>query len=68
MPARIAKASKFLQGMSLSLIGRDLFYFYKTLPDNLNPEGVSGTGNMQGFQWASMPGTRSYGCSVRVKL
>ncbi|MCU7547577.1 SusC/RagA family TonB-linked outer membrane protein [Chitinophagaceae bacterium LB-8] len=68
MPAQIAKSSKFLQGMSVSLIGRDLFYFYKTLPDNLNPEGVSGTGNMQGFQWASLPGTRSFGASVRVKL
>ena len=22
---------------SISLVGRDLFYFYKTLPDNINP-------------------------------
>ncbi|MEX6688506.1 SusC/RagA family TonB-linked outer membrane protein [Danxiaibacter flavus] len=68
LPAKITRGSKFLQGMSVSIIGRDLFYFYKTLPDNLNPEGVSGTGNIQGFQWASLPGTRSVGFSVRVKL
>jgi iron complex outermembrane receptor protein len=68
MPASIVKATKFMQGMSISLIGRDLFYLYKTLPNNLNPEGISGVGNMQGFQWASLPGTRSYGLSLRVKL
>ena len=68
LPASIAKASKFLQGASISLVGRDLFYFHRTLPDNLNPEGVAGTGNMQGFQWAALPGTRSFGFSFRVKL
>ena len=65
---KTVKATKVFQGLSLSFVGRDLFYFYKTLPDNLNPEGVSGVGNMQGLQWAAFPGTRSLGFSIKAKF
>lgn len=68
IPANIVKKTKVFQGLSVALVGRDLFYFYKTLPDNLNPEGINGVGNMQGLQWSSMPGTRSLGFSVKVKF
>jgi len=68
LPASIAKKSNIFQGLSFSLVGRDLFYFYKTLPDNLNPEGLSGIGNVQGLQWASLPGTRSYGFSIKANF
>ncbi|HSC52354.1 MAG TPA: SusC/RagA family TonB-linked outer membrane protein [Phnomibacter sp.] len=67
-PSKMIQSSKVFQGLSLSLVGRDLFYFYKSLPDNLNPEGVSGVGNMQGMQWAALPGTRSFGFIVRAKF
>jgi iron complex outermembrane recepter protein len=59
---------KFFQGLSLSIVGRDLFYFYKTLPDNINPEGILGSGNAQGFEFASFPGTRSFAFSFKVDL
>jgi iron complex outermembrane receptor protein len=68
LPIAITQKTKVFQGLSFSLIGRDLFYFYKTLPDNMNPEGVSGAGNLQGFQWAALPGTRSYGFSIKAKF
>ncbi len=49
----------FFKNLQVSLVGRDLFYFYTTLPDNINPEGLSGVGNAQGFEWASYPSVRS---------
>ena len=54
----MAKAD-FIQGLNLSVVGRDLFYFYASLPDNINPEGTSGSGNAQGLEWASFPSMRS---------
>jgi iron complex outermembrane receptor protein len=68
IPTAVTKKTKVFQGLSFSLIGRDLFYFYKTLPDNMNPEGLSGVGNLQGLQWAAMPGTRSFGFSIKAKF
>jgi iron complex outermembrane receptor protein len=59
LPYKIIEKTKVFQNLSLSIVGRDLFYFYTTLPDNINPEGIMGTGNAQGFEWASMPGTLS---------
>ncbi len=50
---------QIFQNLQLSLVGRDLFYFYTSLPDRINPEGVSGSGNAQGLEWASFPGMRS---------
>ena len=52
--------------MSISLIGRNLFYFYSSLPDRLNPEGINGTGNGQGLQWAAFPSIRSIGFNLKV--
>jgi len=55
---QIAKL-KFFQQLSISLVGRDLFYIYSSLPDRINPEGGSGSGNAQGLEWASFPSMRS---------
>ncbi|MHC1707292.1 MAG: SusC/RagA family TonB-linked outer membrane protein [Bacteroidales bacterium] len=56
---RMLSRSKVFESLSLSITGRDLFYIYTTLPDKINPEGIMGSGNAQGFEWASFPGTRS---------
>ena len=53
---------------SISLVGRDLFYFFKTLPDNINPEGTQGSGNAQGLEYASYPGSRSFMLTLKVNL
>ena len=58
----------FFKKASISLVGRDLFYFFKTLPDNINPEGTQGSGNAQGLEYASYPGTRSFMLSFKVSL
>lgn len=60
LPKDILTKTKVFQSLTLSVVGRDLFYFYSSLPDNINPEGIMGTGNAQGFEWASFPGTRSF--------
>lgn len=59
LPASLLKKVRVFQSLSFSVVGRDLFYIYTTLPDNINPEGIIGSGNAQGFEWASFPGTQS---------
>ncbi|MBN2173387.1 MAG: SusC/RagA family TonB-linked outer membrane protein [Bacteroidales bacterium] len=59
LPQKLIEKTKVFQNLTLSIVGRDLFYIYTTLPDKINPEGIMGSGNAQGFEWASMPGTRS---------
>lgn len=57
---KLMRKSKVFQKLTLSITGRDLFYFYSSLPDKINPEGIMGSGNAQGFEWASMPSSRSF--------
>lgn len=64
---RIAKLD-FIQSLNISLVGRDLFYFYTSLPDNVNPEGTGGAGNAQGLEWASFPGMRSVSFSISAQF
>lgn len=58
-PQKFINKTKVFQNLKISIVGRDLFYIYTTLPDKINPEGIMGSGNAQGFEWASMPGSRS---------
>lgn len=67
-PKKMLSRQNLFQDASISLVGRDLFYFYKTLPDNINPEGTQGTGNAQGLEYASYPGSRSFILSLKVSL
>ncbi len=67
-PNRILEKLKVFQNASISITGRDLFYFYKSLPDNINPEGTLGTGNAQGLEYGSFPMTRSFVFSLRFGL
>ena len=64
MPANHVKKLRLFQNLKFSLVGRDLFYLYSSLPDRVNPEGQSGSGNAQGLEWASFPSMRSI--SVRI--
>jgi iron complex outermembrane receptor protein len=58
-PQKLNDQVGVFQDLTLSVTGRDLFYIYTTLPDRINPEGIMGSGNAQGFEWASFPGARS---------
>lgn len=66
LPANFVKKTKVFQTASVSLVGRDLFYLYSSLPDNINPEGINGAGNAQGIEFASLPSSRSLGVQVRL--
>ncbi|MRG44719.1 SusC/RagA family TonB-linked outer membrane protein [Chitinophaga sp. SYP-B3965] len=68
VPFNVVKQTKIFQSLSLSLIGRDLFYIFTTIPKGLNPEGVNGIGNMQGIEYSSMPRIRSLGFTVKAAL
>jgi len=66
LPKR-AVAKLHLQGLQFSLIGRNLFYFYRTLPHNLDPENVVGSAwYSQGIDGGTGAPTRSYGVSLRA--
>lgn len=64
LPQNLTQKTGIFQNLSLAVTGRDLFYIYKTLPDNINPEGIMGAGNAQGFEWAANPGSRSFTFSI----
>ena len=68
LPKRWIEKTKFFQNVSVSVTGRDLFYFYKNLPDNINPEGTLGTGNAQGLEYGSYPMTRAFLFSLKFGI
>lgn len=68
LPEKLVKRLKIFQEFSLSFTGRDLFYFYTTVPDHINPEGLLGAGDAQGFEWASLPGVRSFTFGISAKF
>ncbi|GGC16051.1 SusC/RagA family TonB-linked outer membrane protein [Parapedobacter defluvii] len=68
VPSSVIKNTKFIQGLNLSIIGRDLFYLYTSLPDQLNPEAINGIGNAQGIEFGALPSVRSFGFSVSASF
>ncbi|MBK6619530.1 MAG: SusC/RagA family TonB-linked outer membrane protein [Saprospirales bacterium] len=67
-PKKFNTRLKVFQDLTLALVGRDLFYIYTSLPDRVNPEGSNGSGNAQGLEWASFPGTRSFGVNLNASF
>ncbi len=64
--------SKWLQPIgfvdaTVSLVGRNLWIIHKKVP-NVDPETAFNTGNGQGLEDLSLPGTRSYGINVNFKF
>jgi iron complex outermembrane receptor protein len=68
VPVNVFGEKRFFQDLRVSLVGRDLFYIYTSLPDRINPEGVSGAGNAQGLEWASFPGVRTFSLRLSCSL
>ncbi|HNX43405.1 MAG TPA: SusC/RagA family TonB-linked outer membrane protein [Bacteroidales bacterium] len=68
IPESLTKKIKVFQALTINLTGRDLFYIYTTLPDKINPEGIMGSGNAQGFEWASYPSTQSFSFGVNASF
>jgi iron complex outermembrane recepter protein len=68
LPNGIASRLHF-QSLSLAAIARNLFFIYRTLPHNLDPEAVVGSAwYSQGIDGGSAPPTRSYGLSLRARF
>lgn len=56
-----------LNSASISLIGRNLFFFYKKAP--YDPEqSMSTANNMQSNEVFSMPATRTYGFNIKINF
>ena len=68
LPERLIKKTKVFQSLTVLCTGRDLFYIYSSLPDRINPEGIMGAGDAQGFEWASLPGVRSFTFGLTAKF
>jgi iron complex outermembrane receptor protein len=68
LPQKLVQQTKVFQSLSVSATGRNLFYLYATLPEQLNPEGINGVGNGQGLQWSAFPSIRTIGLSVKAQF
>jgi iron complex outermembrane receptor protein len=68
LPKSVIGNIKAFQGLSVSLVGRNLAYLYTSLPDKLNPEAINGTGNAQGLQWSAFPSFRTVGFTVNARF
>lgn len=59
--------SKFIQGMSMSLIGNNLWIIHKNLPYS-DPEAGLSSGNIQGYQSGPLPTTRNISFNVKINF
>lgn len=59
--------SKFIQGMSVGLIGSNLWIIHKNLPD-ADPEAGLSSGNIQGYQSGVMPTTRNISFNMKINF
>ena len=67
LPSKLLKGT-FLQRASLSVVGRNLLFFYKNV-DNFDPEASYSTSNLgQGILHYALPTTRSYGMSLNINF
>lgn len=57
----------FIQGMSISVIGSNLWIIHKNLPYS-DPEAGLSSGNVQGYQSGPMPTTRNFSFNVKVNF
>jgi len=61
---------KFIKGINISLVGRNLFFFRNGLDElGIDPESIyAATGAGIGFEYAALPSTRSFGFNLKVKF
>ena len=62
-----AKVSNVIKELTLSLVGRNVLFFYKKAP--FDPEvSINASNSLQGIEAYNVPSTRSYGLSLRIVL
>ena len=57
----------YLQGVTVSLVGRNLAFLQKNTP-NIDPETAFNTGNGQGLEDLTLPTVRNIGFNVNLKF
>lgn len=56
-----------IQGITISLVGRNLFYIKRSTP-NIDPEANYSNNTSIGLEYASLPSVKSYGLNLNVKF
>lgn len=67
LPGTVMDKIKFIKGIDISLIGRNLWIIHKNLP-YADPEENLSAGNAQGYQSGAYPTVRQIGANLRVKF
>jgi TonB-linked SusC/RagA family outer membrane protein len=57
----------FMNGLTFSVIGTNLWIIHKNLPD-ADPESGLGSGNLQGYSTGSLPSTRDISCNIKIQF
>lgn len=57
----------FVQGITISLVGRNLFYVKRDSP-NIDPESNYSNGFSYGLEYGTLPSTKSFGLNVNVRF
>lgn len=60
LPESVMTKLSFIDNIDLTLVGRDLFYIYDTMPDKINPEGLNGISDAQYVIAGALPVSRSF--------
>ena len=63
IPAKLLNKNNYIKNASISLVGRNLFFFQKSTP--FDPDISSGRGGTEGA-YDAMPFTRTYGLNLQV--
>jgi len=66
LPQKSLKKLPF-RNVSISIVGRNLFFFHKNTKD-FDPESNVSSGNGQGLEGNALPGTRRYGFNLKLEL
>lgn len=63
----VPSLGKAIKDLNISLVGRNLFFFYKDAP--FDPEvSIAPSNGLQGIEGFQLPATRTYGLSVRASF
>jgi len=60
-------SNSFIQNLTFTAIGRNLWIIDKSLPYG-DPEAGLSSGNVQGYQSGAYPSTKDYGFSVKLEF
>ncbi|MEZ4830285.1 MAG: hypothetical protein R3C61_28970 [Bacteroidia bacterium] len=68
LPAAILQKQGAIKGVSITAVGRNLWFIHNTAPAGLDPAGVWNNGMGRGMEWGQMPVTRSWGFVVNAEF